>query len=166
MYWYLRVLKQYATFSGRAQRKEYWMFTLFNFIVYVVVDILQTVASNSQLASVAFILAILYLLYSLGILIPSVAVTARRLHDIGKSGWWMLISIIPLIGAIILLVLLITDSKPGDNQYGPNPKGVGGGAPAPQAAAPMPPQAPPAPEAPAAPSAPGPEDTSSGSPTI
>lgn len=118
MSWYLKVLRNYAVFSGRARRKEYWMFVLFNVIfggVAVVID--NAIGSGEPSGVVSG-------LYSLAVVIPSIAVTVRRLHDVGKSGWWILIAIVPLIGSIWLLVLLASDSEPGENQYGPNPKGV------------------------------------------
>ena len=113
MNWYLKVLKQYADFSGRARRKEYWMFVLFNVIFTFVAMLLDF------LFGLPFIFTIIY---TLALLIPSLAVLVRRLHDIGKSGWWYFISLIPLIGSIWLIVLLATDSQPGENEYGPNPK--------------------------------------------
>jgi uncharacterized membrane protein YhaH (DUF805 family) len=122
MEWYLLVLKRYAEFSGRSRRKEYWMFTLYNMVIYMVLYIAGFVTlERSGIAMVFFGLAFLY---ALGVVVPSLAVAVRRLHDIGKSGWFILIGIIPVVG-IALLVLLCLDSTPGDNQYGPNPKGVG-----------------------------------------
>ena len=119
MNWYLKVLKQYADFIGRARRKEYWMFVLFNMIFSVIAMILDNVLG---IAMEGIGYGPLYGIYLLAIILPSLAVAVRRLHDIGKSGWMILISLIPLIGGILLLVLLVTDSNPGDNQYGPNPK--------------------------------------------
>ena len=113
MEWYLTVFRKYAEFSGRARRKEYWMFTLLNAIAMIVLAVLGMAAKPFFL---------LYLLYCLGALIPSFAVSFRRLHDIGRSAWWFLIGLIPFIGAIVVLVFLCQDSQPGDNQYGPNPK--------------------------------------------
>lgn len=113
MEWYLKVLKNYATFSGRARRKEYWMFVLFNTIVGFVLWILDIIIGTYF---------VLDGLYCLAIILPSLAVSVRRLHDIGKSGWWMFISLIPLIGGIWLLVLFVTDGTPGENTYGPSPK--------------------------------------------
>lgn len=113
MEWYLKVLKNYVGFQGRAQRKEYWMFVLFNFIVSIVLAILESILNISS---------VLTGLYSLAVLLPSLAVGVRRLHDTGRSGWWLLISLIPLIGTIILLVFLCQDSQENANQYGPNPK--------------------------------------------
>lgn len=103
------VFSQYATFTGRARRSEYWYFVLFNFIV----------SSVLGLTGVQILSAV----YCLATLIPGLAVAVRRMHDIGKSGWFLLISFIPIIGAIWLLVLCCKDSQP-DNQYGPNPKAV------------------------------------------
>jgi uncharacterized membrane protein YhaH (DUF805 family) len=111
--WYLKVLKNYVGFQGRARRKEYWMFVLFSVIVSIVLTIIESILSVSQ---------VLTGLYSLAILLPSLAVGVRRLHDTGRSGWWLLIGLIPLIGAIILLVFMCQDSQEKDNEYGPNPK--------------------------------------------
>ena len=115
MNWYLKVLKQYADFNGRARRKEYWMFVLFNMIFAIVAATLDYVIGSS---------GILFGLYVLALLIPGLAAGVRRLHDVGKSGWMMFITLIPLIGGIWLLVLMATDSNPGENQYGANPKEV------------------------------------------
>lgn len=119
MEWYLKVLKQYADFSGRARRKEYWMFVLFNMIFAIVAAILDNVLG---IAMEGTGYGPLYGIYALAVLIPGLAVAVRRLHDVGKSGWMILITLIPLIGAIWLLVLLVTDSNLGENQYGQNPK--------------------------------------------
>ena len=119
MNWYLKVLKQYADFSGRARRKEYWMFVLFNMIFAIVAAILDNVLG---IAMEGTGYGPLYGIYALALLIPGLAVAVRRLHDVGKSGWMILITLIPLIGAIWLLVLLVTDSNLGENQYGQNPK--------------------------------------------
>jgi len=122
MNWYLKVLKQYADFSGRARRKEYWMFTLFNVVIliplYLIVVAGAALGSNGLVA----IGAILYIGYAFAIIIPSLAVCVRRLHDIGKSGWYYLIGFIPLVGAIILIVWFCTDSQTGENEWGSNPK--------------------------------------------
>lgn len=119
MNWYLKVVKQYADFSGRARRKEYWMFVLFNLIIAFVLGFIDGIIGTFDQQSGYGLLGGLY---SLAMLIPSLAVGVRRLHDVGKSGWMLLIAFIPLVGAIWLLVLLVTDSKPGDNKYGSNPK--------------------------------------------
>ncbi len=118
MNWYLEVLRKYAVFSGRARRKEYWMFALFNFIFAIIAGIIDRVLGFGK----EFGTGPVYILYALAVLVPSLAVSFRRLHDIGKSGWYLLINFIPLIGFIWYLILMSTDSKPGGNQYGPNPK--------------------------------------------
>jgi uncharacterized membrane protein YhaH (DUF805 family) len=121
MDWYLKVIKNYAVFSGRARRKEYWMFVLFNIIFCIAAIILDNILGTA-IKGVGY--GLFYCLYGLAVLIPSLAVSVRRLHDIGKGGWFILICLIPIIGAIWLLVLFCTDSKPGENKYGPNPKEV------------------------------------------
>lgn len=121
MNWYLQVLKNYAGFSGRARRKEYWMFALFSMIFTIVAMILDNILGITAEGKEY---GLFYILYVLAVFIPSLAVSIRRLHDVGKSGWMILIALIPIIGAIWLLVLLVTDGKPGENQYGLNPKEV------------------------------------------
>jgi len=105
--WYISVLKKYVVFDGRATRSEYWYYALFNFIITLIL---------------AFI-PILDLIYMLATFLPSLSVAIRRLHDIGKSGWWLLIGLIPIIGPFIVLFFMIQDSNE-DNQYGTNPKAV------------------------------------------
>ena len=121
MNWYLKVLKQYADFSGRARRKEYWMFFLFNMIFAFLAAIIDNVVGT---ASPELGYGVFYGIYALAMFIPGLAVGVRRLHDVGKSGWMLLIALVPLVGAIWLLVLMVTDSNPGENQYGQNPKEV------------------------------------------
>ena len=121
MNWYLKVLKNFADFNGRARRKEYWMFTLFNLIFAVVAIILDSILGIG-FEGIGY--GPLYLIYTLVVFIPGLAVLVRRLHDVGKSGWMFFIVLIPLIGAIWLLVLILTESNPGENKYGPNPKEV------------------------------------------
>ena len=120
MNYYLSVLKKYAVFSGRAQRAEYWYFVLFNLIISIVLGIIDGVIGSGTETSIGILGGI----YSLAILIPGLAVSVRRLHDTNHSGWWLFISLIPLIGAIVLLVFMVRDSQSDQNQYGPNPKGV------------------------------------------
>jgi len=116
MNYYLEVLKKYAVFSGRARRAEYWYFALFNAIISIILSIISIAIGDK--------LIILWIVYSLAVLIPSIAVSVRRMHDIGKNGWTILIGLIPFIGAIWLFVLTILDSNPGENKYGPNQKGI------------------------------------------
>lgn len=112
MHWYVDVLKKYTDFSGRARRTEYWVFALINLVISMILSAIDTALS----------LGFLGIIYSLLVLLPGLAVTVRRLHDTGRSGWWVLIGFIPLIGWIILLVLMLLDSDPMENEYGPNPK--------------------------------------------
>ncbi|WP_136482127.1 DUF805 domain-containing protein [Cognatitamlana onchidii] len=119
MNWYLKVLKQYADFTGRARRKEYWMFILFN-LLFAIAALLLDNLFGLTFGDIPY--GPIYALYGLALFIPGLAVAVRRLHDIGKSGWWLLISLIPLIGGIWLFVLMVTNSESGSNKWGPNPK--------------------------------------------
>ena len=111
--YYLDLLKnKYAEFNGRARRSEYWYFVLFNFIVSLGLGMVDAFTG----------MGFLNYLYSLAVIIPGIAVGVRRLHDTGRSGWWLLVGLIPFIGWIVLIVFLVQDSNPYDNQYGPNPK--------------------------------------------
>ena len=112
---YINMWKNYAVFSGRSGRRDYWMAQLVNIIVSFILGILSGFAD--------FFL-ILVGLYSLALIVPSLSLTWRRLHDIGKSGGWFFISFVPAVGGIILLVFTCMDSQPGMNAYGPNPKGM------------------------------------------
>ncbi len=119
MNWYLQALKKYADFSGRARRKEYWFFVLFNIIISVVLTVCDVfMGTYSAAASIGILTAI----YTLAVLIPGIAVSVRRLHDTGRTGWWLLIVLVPLIGALVLLIFMLIDSQPGQNAYGPSPK--------------------------------------------
>ena len=119
MNWYFDVLKKYAVFSGRARRKEYWFFVLFNIIISIILAVIDGVTGTLDPESG---MGLLGLVYTLAILIPALAVSVRRLHDTGRSGWWLLLLLIPLIGTIVILIFMVQDSKPEENQYGPNPK--------------------------------------------
>ena len=118
--WYKKVvIENYANFNGRARRSEYWYFTLANLILLTIGVILDNVL-GINFGRIPY--GPISIFYYLAILIPGLAVIVRRLHDVGKSGWYFFISFIPFIGGIWLLVLFLTDSQAGDNQYGPNPK--------------------------------------------
>ncbi|GJM63609.1 DUF805 domain-containing protein [Persicobacter diffluens] len=114
MEWYLKVLKQYFDFSGRARRKEFWMFALINSAVLI---LLGAFSAASEVLGGA-----LYALYALGVFIPNLAVTVRRLHDVNKSGWWYFVIIVPLVGVFWLIYLLASEGDTGPNQYGADPK--------------------------------------------
>jgi uncharacterized membrane protein YhaH (DUF805 family) len=109
-------LRKYATFSGRARRSEYWWFALANVLVAVVAALVDQILGTSVVS----------LLVTLALLLPSLAVAVRRLHDTGRTGWWCFIALVPFVGAVVLLVFECLDSTPGDNQYGPSPKYVAG----------------------------------------
>jgi uncharacterized membrane protein YhaH (DUF805 family) len=124
------VLNQYVGFSGRARRSEYWYWVLFYIIIGVIASLLDRAVFGSTNSWFSYIVG-------LALFLPGLAVAVRRLHDTSRSGWWVLLGLIPVIGAIILIVFYVQDSH-GDNQYGPSPKAVG------SAAAPEAPAAPPA----------------------
>ena len=128
MEWFLKVVRDnYANFNGRARRKEYWMFYLFYIIFLIVAAVLDNILGTTfEFDGINIGYGYLYLLFALAMIIPSLAVTVRRLHDVGKSGWMFLVALIPLIGGIWLLILMVRDSEPGTNEYGPNPKELGG----------------------------------------
>lgn len=115
MNWYLDVLRKYAEFNGRARRMEYWMFALINFGISILLSVVVGFVSET-LASVVSVV------YALGVLIPSIAVGIRRLHDTGRTGWWILIGLVPVVGWIVLIIFMVLDSDAGTNQYGPSPK--------------------------------------------
>jgi uncharacterized membrane protein YhaH (DUF805 family) len=125
MKWFIKVLRHYADFSGRARRKEYWMFVLFNFIFLFVWTFVAAfafaLAGSMEDNDVTHIANIIYLSYMTCMLLPGMAVSVRRLHDLGKSGWWLLIMLIPF-GGIWLFILMVTEGQIGDNRYGPDPK--------------------------------------------
>jgi uncharacterized membrane protein YhaH (DUF805 family) len=119
MNWYLEVLKKYAVFNGRSRRKEYWCFLLFSVIVSIVLTFIDV---KTGTVSADLGLGLLSGIYTLAVLVPGVAVTIRRLHDTDRSGWWILILLVPLAGAIVLIVFMAVDGKTEENQYGVNPK--------------------------------------------
>jgi uncharacterized membrane protein YhaH (DUF805 family) len=118
--WYKKVvLENYANFNGRARRSEYWYFVLASIIITIIATILDS-ALGINFDPLPY--GYLYFIYAIAVLIPSLAVVVRRLHDVGKSGWYYFIVLIPIVGAIWLLVLLCTEGDQGENDYGPDPK--------------------------------------------
>ncbi len=113
--WYVKPFEKFIEFSGRSRRKEFWTFVLVNLGISIVLNALDGVIG---------LFGIIATLFSLAILIPSIAVGVRRLHDTGRTGWWLLLGFIPLIGLIVLIYFYVQDSEPGSNQYGPNPKEI------------------------------------------
>ena len=115
MNWYLDAWKNYVNFQGRSRRQAYWMFVLFNIIAVILAAVVDNALGGSGVVST---------IYGLAVFLPGLALAVRRLHDTGRSGWWMLISFLPLIGLIVLIIFFVQDSQPGSNQFGPNPKGA------------------------------------------
>ncbi|MFO1303569.1 MAG: DUF805 domain-containing protein [Burkholderiales bacterium] len=116
---YLATLKKYAVFDGRAQRKEYWLFVLFNLIIALVLNVIDRMTGTY---SPDYGMGALGSIYALAVLLPGIGVTIRRLHDTDRSGWWILLVFIPILGGLVLLVFMILDGTPGTNRFGPNPK--------------------------------------------
>jgi uncharacterized membrane protein YhaH (DUF805 family) len=118
MQWYTDVIKRYVDFSGRARRKEFWMFQLFNAVIYLVLLAIDNAINTDNAHSSGLLSG----LYSLAVLLPSLGVAVRRMHDTNRSGWWVLIWLVPCVGWIIAIVFWATEGVAGDNQYGPDPK--------------------------------------------
>jgi len=116
LHWYTDVLRKYAVFDGRAGRPEYWWFTLANTIISIVLDVVIRGNVGQVLGAI----------YALAVLLPSIGVTIRRLHDTNRSGWWILVVLIPIVGWIWLIVLLVLAGDRGPNRYGPPPGEMGG----------------------------------------
>jgi uncharacterized membrane protein YhaH (DUF805 family) len=120
--WYKKVVfENYANFSGRARRSEYWYFALMNFIILILAAVLDN-ALGLTFGVLPY--GYIYLIVALAVFVPGLAVSVRRLHDVGKSGWFYFIFLIPLVGAIWLLVLFCTEGNHGENQYGQDPKAI------------------------------------------
>ncbi len=122
MSWFLKGLKQYADFSGRARRQEYWMYMLFYSIFGIILYGVTVIGMAMQSEGIILLGMGIYILYTLALLVPTLAITVRRLHDTGRSGFWYFIGFVPLVGGIILLVFCCLDSENGNNQWGLNPK--------------------------------------------
>jgi len=120
MQWFTDVIKKYAVFNGRARRKEFWMFTLFSVIISIILSIIDRAIGTTYGANDSS--GVLQSIYGLAILLPTIGVAIRRMHDTGRSGWWILISLIPCVGWIIFIVFAAQEGNAGDNQHGPDPK--------------------------------------------
>lgn len=125
MKWFIKCLRQYADFSGRARRKEYWMFKLYRFLIFLGITIfcvlfVEILSETSPETGSCLMLVpiIAYLLF----IIPSLAVAVRRMHDVGHSGWFLLINLIPSIGSLVYFIFTLFDSQPYKNKWGDNPK--------------------------------------------
>ncbi len=121
MQWFMAVLRKYAVFDGRASRSEYWYFVLFYLIIAIVLGFIDRMMGTFNSA---YGVGLLSGIFELGVLLPAIGVGIRRMHDTGRSGWWILINLLPLVGWIWWIILAAQDSQPGDNRFGPNPKGV------------------------------------------
>ncbi|MCI5210553.1 MAG: DUF805 domain-containing protein [Candidatus Electrothrix sp. ATG2] len=121
MNWYLKVLKKYKEFEGRAGRKEFWYALLINFIVMALLGgIDRGIGTFSEASGVG----LLHTLYALAVFLPMLAVQVRRLHDTNRSGWWVLIGLVPVIGWIVLVFFSVQKGTEGENQYGDDPQTV------------------------------------------
>jgi uncharacterized membrane protein YhaH (DUF805 family) len=120
MNWYIKVIQNYTNFKGRARRKEYWMFILINILITIALSYTDTIVhfNNPFVSGVSALQSV----YALAVLMPGIAVFVRRMHNIGKSGFWFFIVFVPIIGWIWLIVLLTTEGKSGRNRYGSDPK--------------------------------------------
>lgn len=122
-YWKQCWVNNFINFEGRARRREYWGFILFNFLIVIPISLALALGSTFvSSAPLALLLTTLQIILSLIVTIPNIAVSVRRLHDLGKSGWWMFLSLIPGIGGLILLVWFMLEGNRHDNVYGPDPK--------------------------------------------
>jgi len=119
--WYLEALKKYVVFSGRARRKEYWFFFLFNLIIVFILGKVDSLIGSFDAETEIGLFSGIYML---AILLPIIAVTVRRLHDTDRSGWWVLFALVPVVGPIVLFVFMMLDSQAGENRFGSNPKEV------------------------------------------
>lgn len=125
MEWFIKCLKNYANFNGRARRKEYWMFTLFYALLYLPVYAITMFATSQEMLTLALIANLLMMVIAFGLLLPALAVQVRRLHDINKSGWWILLGFVPLAN-FALLYFTLKEGDKGENLYGPDPKSLEG----------------------------------------
>jgi uncharacterized membrane protein YhaH (DUF805 family) len=116
------VVEKYADFEGRAPRAEYWWFALGEFILLAIAMIVDSIV-GTDFGGLGY--GFVYCAVALALLIPAIAVGVRRLHDTNRSGWWLLIALIPFIGAIVLIVFLVSEGTAGENDYGHNPYGIG-----------------------------------------
>jgi uncharacterized membrane protein YhaH (DUF805 family) len=118
MNWYFEAFKKYAVFQGRSGRKEYWFFVLFNIIVSAALAFLDRI-TVTFVADTGF--GILSAVFTLAVILPGIAVSVRRLHDTGRSGWWFLVTIVPVLGFFLFIYFMVLESDPGSNKYGPLP---------------------------------------------
>jgi len=121
MEWATLPFKRYAEFTGRSRRKEYWMFVLLSIGIYIIASLLDGIAGLNRM--IAGMYGPITALVALGLLVPTLAVSIRRLHDSDRSGWWLLIGLAPIVGEIVLLVFMVLEGTRGANRFGADPKG-------------------------------------------
>lgn len=125
---YVNFWKNYANFNGRSRRADYWWAMLCQMIIMMILGMVgggqltAAMITGQTPSAVGIILILVYVIFSLASLVPGIAIVVRRLHDIGKSGWWYFIAFVPMVGVIVILVFLCTAGTAGDNMYGPDPK--------------------------------------------
>ena len=122
MSWYLKALRNYAVFNGRAQRKEYWFFALFDFMFILLAVMLDSLLFS--LLGTEWLASGIPVVYVLAVLIPRIAVTVRRLHDTDRTAWWILVVLVPYLGGVILMILAALPGSDGTNRFGPDPLAV------------------------------------------
>jgi uncharacterized membrane protein YhaH (DUF805 family) len=122
MFWYTRMWQNYTNFGGRANRKEYWYAILLQFLFLIIIQVAAALAQNLNVPILQLLVSVIGLIFVLASLIPTLAIAFRRLHDTGRSAWWLLISLIPLVGGLVLLVFLLLAGEPGENRFGPVPQ--------------------------------------------
>ncbi|MGR5503762.1 DUF805 domain-containing protein [Vibrio sp. DNB22_10_4] len=121
MNWYITAVKKYATFSGRSRRKEYWYFFLFNVLISFFLSFVDSLTGSFDPATGYGLFSGIY---ALALFIPGIAVSVRRLHDTGRTGWWLFILLVPVIGVLAIIYFTASDGNSGTNQYGADPKGI------------------------------------------
>ena len=122
MSWYIRMWQNYINFSGRANRKEYWYAILLQLLIVIILQVAAALAQNLNVPLLQLLISVIILIFSLASLCPTFAIAFRRLHDTGRSAWWMLILFVPIVGVVVLLVFLLLEGEPGENRFGPVPQ--------------------------------------------
>jgi len=114
--------QNYINFSGRANRKEYWYAILLQLLIVIILQVAAALAQNLNVPLLQLLISVIILIFSLASLCPTFAIAFRRLHDTGRSAWWMLILFVPIVGVVVLLVFLLLEGEPGENRFGPVPQ--------------------------------------------